>query len=71
MRSLLERRALSSPTIREEVRMALKTTRSAGMLLLAIWLITDGIAGLGVLRIPGAITAALALIAGVLILIGR
>jgi hypothetical protein len=51
--------------------MAFKTTRSAGMLLLAIWLIVDGIAGLGVLRIPGVITSALALIAGVLILIGR
>ena len=51
--------------------MALTVTRSAGMLLLAIWLILTGLAGLLPLPIPGIITAALALIAGVLILVGR
>ena len=51
--------------------MALRTTRSAGMLLLAIWLICSGIAGLVAIPIPGVVMAALALIAGVLILLGR
>lgn len=50
--------------------MAIRTTRSAGMLLLAIWLILTGIAGFASLPIPGVLMAALALIAGVLILIG-
>ena len=51
-------------------RMAVRVTRSAGMLLLAIWLILTGIAGLAGVPIPGVLMAALALIAGVLILIG-
>jgi hypothetical protein len=50
--------------------MAVRVTRSAGMLLLAIWLILSGIAGFAAVPIPGVIMAALALIAGVLILIG-
>ena len=50
--------------------MAVRMTRNAGMLLLAIWLIVTGIAGLAPLPIPGALMAALALIAGILILIG-
>ena len=50
--------------------MAIRTTRSAGMLLLGIWLILHGITGLGLVALPGVITSALALIAGVLILIG-
>jgi len=40
------------------------------MLLLAIWLILDGLAGIIALPLPPALTAALALIAGILILIG-
>jgi hypothetical protein len=51
--------------------MAVRVTRSAGMLLLAIWLIVSGISGLMPLPIPGVLMAALALFAGVLILIGR
>lgn len=50
--------------------MAVRVTRSAGMLLLAIWLILSGIAGFAALPIPGVVMAALALIAGILILIG-
>jgi len=50
--------------------MALRMTRSAGMLLLAIWLILSGIAGFAAIPIPGVLMAALALIAGVLILVG-
>lgn len=51
--------------------MAIRMTRSAGMLLLAIWLILSGLGGLVALPIPGVLLAALALIAGVLLLIGR
>jgi hypothetical protein len=50
--------------------MAIRMTRSAGMLLLAIWLILTGIGGFAVLPIPGILMAALALIAGILILVG-
>lgn len=51
--------------------MAIRVTRSAGMLLLAIWLILTGLSGLIALSLPGVLMAALALIAGVLILVGR
>jgi hypothetical protein len=50
--------------------MAIRVTRSAGTLLLAIWLILSGLAGFAALPIPGVLMAALALIAGVLILVG-
>ncbi|HEY3091892.1 MAG TPA: hypothetical protein VGJ52_02295 [Vicinamibacterales bacterium] len=46
-------------------------TRSTGMLLLGIWLLLTGLAGLAPLPIPGIVTAVLALIAGILILIGQ
>ena len=51
--------------------MAIVVTRSAGMLLLSIWLILTGLAGLATIPIPQVLLAALALIAGVLILVGR
>ena len=51
--------------------MALTVTRSAGMLLLSLWLILTGLAGLVALPLPGALMAVLALIAGGLILVGR
>jgi hypothetical protein len=41
------------------------------MLLLAIWLILTGIAGITPLPLPGIVMAVVALLAGVLILIGR
>lgn len=50
--------------------MAIRMTRNAGMLLLAIWLILNGVAGFAALPIPGVLMSALALIAGVLILVG-
>ena len=50
--------------------MAIRTTRSAGMAVLAIWLILTGIGGFAALPIPGVLMAALALVAGILILIG-
>ena len=50
--------------------MAVRITRSAGMLLLAIWLIVSGLAGLITLPVPPVLMTALALIAGILILLG-
>jgi len=51
--------------------MAVTLTRSAGMLLLAIWLILSGLLGLATLPVPPLIMPVLALLAGVLILVGR
>ena len=51
--------------------MALRVTRSAGMLLLSVWLILSGVSGLVSLPLPGVVMAVLALVAGVLILVGR
>ena len=50
--------------------MRLRTTRSAGTLLLAIWLILTGIDGFVGLPIPGVFMASLAILAGILILLG-
>jgi hypothetical protein len=50
--------------------MAVRTTRSAGMMLLGIWLILSGISSFVALPIPGVLLGALALIAGVLIILG-
>ena len=46
-------------------------TRNVGMLVLAIWLILYGIAGMVALGLPSPLMAVLALIAGILILVGR
>ena len=51
--------------------MAVRMTRSVGMLLLGIYLVLAGLSGLVALGLPPVIMAALALIAGALILIGR
>jgi hypothetical protein len=51
--------------------MAVTVTRSAGMLLLSVWLILSGLTGFVALPLPGVLVSALALIAGVLILVGR
>ena len=51
--------------------MAIAVTRNAGMLLLAIWLILTGLSGLLALGLPHPLMSAVALIAGLLILIGR
>ena len=51
--------------------MGVTVTRSAGMLLLSIWLILTGLAGLVALPLPSVLMAVLALIAGALILVGR
>lgn len=51
--------------------MAVNVQRNLGMLLLAIYLILVGIGGMAPLGLPSPIMAVLALIAGILILIGR
>ena len=51
--------------------MAIVGTRNAGMLLLALWLILTGIAGLAAIALPFPVMALLALLAGVFILVGR
>ena len=51
--------------------MAVTVTRNPGMLLLALWLILYGVSGLAALGLPGPIMAVLALLAGILILVGR
>jgi hypothetical protein len=56
---------------RQEGTMAITFTRSIGMLLLGLWLILSGVAGLAAFVLPSPIMPVLALLAGVLILIGR
>jgi hypothetical protein len=51
--------------------MAARFQRNVGMLLLAIWLILTGLAGLISLGLPSPLMAVLALLAGILILTGR
>jgi hypothetical protein len=51
--------------------MAFSLQRNAGMLLLAIWLILYGLAGMITLSLPAPLMAVLALLAGILILVGR
>ena len=45
--------------------------RNVGMLLLAVWLILHGLAGMTALVLPAPLMAVLALLAGILILVGR
>ena len=56
---------------RRRRRMALTFQRNAGMLVLGIWLILYGIAGLMPLGLPAPLMSVLALLAGVLIVVGR
>jgi hypothetical protein len=51
--------------------MALTFQRNVGMLLLGIWLVLYGLAGIVPLALPSPLMAVLALLAGVLILVGR
>ena len=51
--------------------MALNVTHSAGLLVLAVYLIIIGLVGLLQLPVPLVVTAVLALVAGILILMGR
>lgn len=45
--------------------------RNVGMLLLAVWLILTGLTGFVALGLPPVLMAVLALLAGILILVGR
>jgi hypothetical protein len=58
-------------TVELEESMALTLPRNAGMLLLGIWLVLSGLAGMVPLGLPSPLMAVLALVAGVLILAGR
>jgi hypothetical protein len=49
----------------------LNITKNLGMLVLAIWLILMGLTQIPVVAIPGILLGILALIAGILILLGR
>jgi hypothetical protein len=51
--------------------MAITFQRNVGMLLLGVWLILYGLTGVIALALPAPLMAVLALLAGVLILIGR
>jgi len=51
--------------------MAVTFQKNVGMLILAIWLILYGLSGLVALGLPAPLMAVLALLAGVLILVGR
>ena len=51
--------------------MAVSFQRNLGMLVLAIWLILYGLAGMIALGLPSPVMAVLALVAGILILAGR
>ena len=51
--------------------MAFNFNRNAGMLVLAVWLILSGLAGVIALALPSPLMAILALLAGILILVGR
>lgn len=53
-----------------EVVMAIRTTRSVGMILLSIWLILYGLTSFVAIPIPPVVSAVIAILAGVLILLG-
>jgi hypothetical protein len=51
--------------------MAAVAPRNAGMLVLALWLILHGVMSFVAIALPPGVSGALALVAGVLILLGR
>ena len=51
--------------------MAIIGRRNTGMLVLAIWLILYGIAGIVPIGLPSPLMAVLALVAGILLLLGQ
>ena len=51
--------------------MAVTFQRNIGMLVLAIWLILYGLSGMIALGLPSPLMAVLALVSGILILVGR
>lgn len=51
--------------------MATGFNRNIGMLLLGLWLVLTGLSGMVALGLPAMLMAVLALVAGILILVGR
>jgi len=51
--------------------MAFRLNRNAGMTVLGVYLVLAGLSGLIALGLPSVVMAALALVAGILILAGR
>lgn len=51
--------------------MAVNVQKNMGFLVLAIWLILYGLSGLVAFALPGMVMTVLALVAGILILVGR
>ena len=51
--------------------MASGVNRNIGMLVLAVWLILTGLSGMIALGLPTIVMAVLALVAGILIIVGR
>ena len=54
-----------------EMTMASVINRNIGMLLLGLWLILTGLSGMMALGLPAMLMAVLALLAGILIIVGR
>jgi hypothetical protein len=54
-----------------EEPMAAMLRRNMGMLLLGVWLVLYGLTGMIALNLPSPLMAVLALLAGILILVGR
>jgi hypothetical protein len=57
--------------VNEEVEMAVVFQKSVGLLLLAVWLILYGLMGFVAFVLPAPVMSVLALLAGILILVGR
>jgi hypothetical protein len=51
--------------------MAVNVQKNMGLMVLAIWLILYGVTGLVAIALPGMVMTVLALVAGILILVGR
>jgi hypothetical protein len=58
-------------SLNKETKMTVNFQRNIGLLVLAIWLILYGLAGTVALALPVPLMAVLALLAGILILVGR
>lgn len=51
--------------------MAVTVQKNMGLMVLAVWLILYGVTGLVAIALPGMVMTVLALVAGILILVGR
>ena len=51
--------------------MAVNVQKNMGMLVVAIWLIINGLSAVVAFTLPGPVMPVLALVAGILILVGR